>query len=313
MILSIFLKMLQSQLLHVVGSNDEKSGRYETQYDGIRLKENSEMAITTLFHYTIYNVTSENNIVPIQIVTWNESDSIPTNITLVHGDGNKEIIATDESIEFIPRNEKFVDEELKIEPGNYPSTLNLLKVIATEIEDAYQSEKKSASRRRKPRMVKPIKIPRLIIDESFLNDDKEGFIYITVENLRFNVGENTPWSLISPKVTNLLQDGQTYRFQNINYSKSVFPAFLYSNIIENSYINGKLSRNLSVIPLSMKTGWNHYEFKVPIFVPIDVEQFSKTVFEIRGMDGKLIQFDPTAKTLLKLYIKPINRDANGNY
>ena len=305
--------MLQSQLLHVVGSNDENSGRYETQYDGIRLKENSEMAITTLFHYTIYNVTSENQTIPIQVITRNEPDSIPTNITLVHTDGERELIVNEEPIDYIPHQEKYVDDELTIEPGNYPSTLNLLKAIATEIEDTYQSDKRSGGRRRKPRMVKPIKIPRLIIDESFLNGDKEGFIYVTLENLHFYVGENTPWSLTSPKVKTKMLHGQTYRFQNINYSKSVVPAFLYSNIIENSYINGKLSRNLSVIPMSMKTGWNHYEFKVPIFVPIDVEQFSKTVFEIRGMDGKLIQFDPTAKTLLKLYVKPINRDEKHGY
>ena len=306
--------MLQSQLLHVVGSNDENSGRYETQYDGIRLKENSEMAITTLFHYTIYNVTSENQNIPIQVITFNEPDSVP-NITIVHADGETEHIENEEPIDFIPRQEKFVDDELKLEPGNYPSTLHLLKEIKSEIKDTFESEddKRSGGRRRKPRMVKPIKTPRLVIDESFLNDDKEGFIYVTLENLRIKVEENTPWSLTSPKVTNEMQNGQTYRFQNINYSKSVFPAFLYSNIIENSYINGKLSRNLSVIPLSMKTGWNHYEFKVPIFVPIDVEQFSKTVFVIRGMDGKLIQFDPTAKTLLKLFAKPINRDEKHSY
>ena len=66
-----------------------------------------------------------------------------------------------------------------------------------------------------------------------------------------------------------IKGDDSVKVRNIDYSKTIQPTFLYCNIVENSYINGKLSRNLSTIPLSMKAGLNFYEFSNPAYVPID--------------------------------------------
>jgi hypothetical protein len=60
----------------------------------------------------------------------------------------------------------------------------------------------------------------------------------------------------------------------------------------------------------MKSHWSFYEFNNPVYIPIDVKQFSKIIFELRDINGRLITFDPNFKTIINLHIKPINRIKN---
>ncbi len=57
----------------------------------------------------------------------------------------------------------------------------------------------------------------------------------------------------------------------------------------------------------MNSGWNYHEFNNPVYVPIDVKQFSKIEIQLRDMNGEFIKFDPAFKTIINLHIKPINR------
>ena len=59
----------------------------------------------------------------------------------------------------------------------------------------------------------------------------------------------------------------------------------------------------------MNSGYSHHEFNNPIYVPIDVKQFSKIVIELRDMNGELIKFHPSFKTIINLHIKSINSAA----
>ena len=120
-----------------------------------------------------------------------------------------------------------------------------------------------------------------------------------------SLGGDSPCSVFM-KNDLILRGDDSVKVRNIDYSKTIQPTFLYCNIVENSYINGKLSRNLSTIPLSMKAGLNFYEFSNPAYVPIDVKEFSKIIIQLRDMDGKTIQFDPDYRTIINLHIKPIN-------
>ena len=47
------------------------------------------------------------------------------------------------------------------------------------------------------------------------------------------------------------------------------------NIVEDSYINGQLSRVLSTIPIRMKKEWSFHQFNNLNFVPIKVKEFSR--------------------------------------
>ena len=314
----------------VVGDNSKTPAKFSTQLQPIKLDQNVGMAINSIFHGSIHNITSENQHVTYEVDIFKISENsagivIPTTEAILEG-------AIVEKVR----------ESFRLDIGNYSSTLSILKVIAGWFEDQFPSDDEdwdinSGGRRggrnraggrgriesrdsletgggvshgsldRDARRIKPDKPLRLEVDESSLDDVSEGFIKITPRNMSLIIDKTTPWSLIGLGSHSRVRKNKTLQVRNVIFSKSIEPAFLYSNIVENSYINGKLSRNLATIPLSLRSGWNFYEFKYPVYIPIDVKEFSKIILELRDMNGKLIQFDPSFRTILNLHIKPINR------
>ena len=77
--------------------------------------------------------------------------------------------------------------------------------------------------------------------------------------------------------------------------------------MKNSYINGKKSRNLAILPLSIQRGYSFYEVKNPVYVPIEVHQFSEILLELRDLDGVLVAFNPKWNTAITLHLTTINR------
>ena len=82
--------------------------------------------------------------------------------------------------------------------------------------------------------------------------------------MKLVVEQNTPWKMMG--INSDRSENRVVEIRNVIYSKTKQPAFLYSNIVENSYINGKLSRLLSIIPLHMKSHWGFYEFNKHVYV-----------------------------------------------
>ena len=262
----------------VVGSNKETPAKFFTQLEPIKLNQSVGMAIKSIFHGSINNITSENNKIPFMV-----------NLTGLRG-----------------VNAEWKKDFLEIEEGNYSSTLAIIKSIALQFKNAFASDQGFSARKKRPRLIKPINAPFIDIDKSELDVDGNGFISITPRHMILNVNKETPWSIFILSDT-VLDEDTSFRVRNVDYTKSIQPTFFYSNIVENSYINGKLSRNLSTIPLSMNNGWSFYEFHNPTYVPIDVKEFSRIIIELRDMNGEFIKFDPTFKTIINLHIKPINR------
>ena len=323
----------------VVGDNSESPARFSTQLQPVKLDQNVGMAINSIFHGSIHNITSENQHVTYEVDIFKIPDS-STGIAIPAEDG------TLGGEPLIGGKIERVRESFKLKIGNYSSTLSILKVIASWFKDQFPSDDddeddlggNSGARRggrsraggkarldsrdhdgyetwaesseyldRDVRRIKPDKPLRLVIDESSLDDASEGFIKITARNMSLIIDKTTPWGLIGLESHSSIRKNKTLQIRNVIFSKTIEPAFLYSNIVENSYINGKLSRNLATIPLSLRSGWNFYEFKYPVYVPIDVREFSKIILELRDMNGKPIQFDSSFRTILNLHIKPINR------
>ena len=132
--------------------------------------------------------------------------------------------------------------------------------------------------------------------------------YLTTENIIVHVDKakkDHPWSLLGIK-NDIKKDSKTAT-ENIDLLTGVHPAILYANIVENSYINGIKSRNLAILPLNSERGYSYYEFKNPVYVPIEVHQFSEIFLEIRDLNGKFVKFNPKWNTLVTLHLKSINR------
>ena len=92
------------------------------------------------------------------------------------------------------------------------------------------------------------------------------------------------------------------------YSKipNTFPAFLYCNIVEDSWINNKLLRLMQVIPLEYSQDWKYQDFHTQEKSVISFKEFSNILFEIRDVNGDFINFDPNFKTIMSFKITPIN-------
>ena len=116
---------------------------------------------------------------------------------------------------------------------------------------------------------------------------------------------DSPWSLLG--LSKDIKNKSEVELENKNLFSGIELAFLYVNIVENSYINGKLSRILTVLPLNYSEGCHFYEFKNPTYVPVEVKQFSDVHLEIRNMGGDLVPFTSTCTTIITLHLKPINR------
>ena len=182
-------------------------------------------------------------------------------------------------------NEKY----LHIPEGNYPTSLSIIEAISAKFNEVFPFGSR-------------IPLPRFEVVQT----RKKGFIRISISELFIKVSNRrgTPWSMLT--ISNDIKQDEEIRIKNIDFSEWMIPSFLYVNIVESSYINGKLSRNLSTIPLQLKNGWSYYEFPDPIYSSIDVQEFSKILLEIRDIHGDYITFDSSFKTILNLHIKTIN-------
>ena len=78
--------------------------------------------------------------------------------------------------------------------------------------------------------------------------------------------------------------------------------FVYMNICQNSFINGKRSRLLCVFPVISNKGYTFFEFRSPTYVPIEVTEFSKINVTFRNIKGKKMEFDDNYDTVINLHV-----------
>ena len=171
--------------------------------------------------------------------------------------------------------------------GHYSSTIDVLRAIS----DSFK--------RRGWVGISQFKKPRL---DMILH---KGLLQVSVHNMNISTSDEhgTPWRMLGLEV--VLNSEEQVTVKNINFNLNLEPAFLYVNIVENSYINGKMSRVLNLLPISLKAHCSYYEFAQPNFVPIDVKEFSKIMLEIRNMDGEFVPFEPKFKTIITLQTKQL--------
>jgi len=80
--------------------------------------------------------------------------------------------------------------------------------------------------------------------------------------------------------------------------------FIYSSIVSNSLIDYRVSRLLDTVSLkSIKNGHQLFEVQNPVFHDVSAASFIDISFQIRDVDGKLIQFHSDLPTILTLGIR----------
>lgn len=110
-----------------------------------------------------------------------------------------------------------------------------------------------------------------------------------------------------------LQHGLWNKLEANNaYFSSCYSAFLYANVIENSYINNIPSRLLAIIPMRSgysdgTTGYHFHEFNSPTYYNFGIREFSNVLFELRDVKGQLIDIHHDFNTTLVLEVfKPLD-------
>lgn len=81
--------------------------------------------------------------------------------------------------------------------------------------------------------------------------------------------------------------------------------FLYSSIVSNSLIDNHVSRLLDTVEIKTSDNGEHYVFEnqSPVFHDVSAASFIDISFEIRDVDGDLIQFKKDLPTILTLGIR----------
>ena len=180
-----------------------------------------------------------------------------------------------------------VDVELSIPEGNYKMKEEVLAKIVKEVDDyltfqfssSYKCEAGAGS------------------DSGFNNIwiKCPGPCHLVVDQ------DNGPWELINARMS----DGKIW-VQAGEINQPIEMGFLYANIVENSYINGKKARILAVFPIEPKKGYTFFEFQNITYVPIEVKEFSEISIELRDIRGHLLRIDNSFNTIINLHIKDIN-------
>jgi len=255
----------------VIGGKGENPAKLHTQIAPVRLDKDMSMAITSITHGEIYNVHSGNNKIYLNSVTM-----MPEVAATAPG-AKPSLYTTNEHMPI----------KLRIPVASYSSITTILKAVDSTIKEHFNR--------------------RQTVGLDIVANPKNPVIKVTPTNiLIYVVGKlDSPWNLFD--VRKNIEPNELTEFETRDLLSNIVPAFLYVNIVENSYINGKLSRNLALVPLSLKRGCSFYEFTHPNYVPIVIKDFSDILLELRTMEGGYVPFNSNCNTVITLDLKPINR------
>ena len=238
-----------------VGGHENNQSRFFTQIKPVKLEEDAEIALTSIFHGQIFNITNGNNKIYFH-KTHDELSGL--------------------------RVGPIAQQQLKvgIPPGFYPSSYAICLAIEEKIVELLQSSRRNT----------PIAVTY---------DKHRHIIQMRLNSIYIKNTSDSPWKLLGVK--NDL--ASTHQLNNILFNDQQIPVFVYMNIIENSYINGKLSRIASVLPLKSNPGWSFFQQAHPSFVSINIKEFSNILIELRDINGEFLEFSPSFKTIITLKIR----------
>ena len=178
-----------------------------------------------------------------------------------------------------------VDEHVlvTVPEGRYNTSLELLNSVYNEMEIA---------------LLKHGHAPTTI--SKIQQQDK---ITISTELIMIFAEGSLLWNLLG--VTKNIKENSSVTIEKQKLKNGIEPAFLYVNIVESSYINGILSRNLAVLPINLAPGCSFYEFQNPVYIPVIVKDFSDILLEIRDLHGEYVKFVPGCSVVISLNLRPI--------
>lgn len=260
----------------IIGGAYENPAYFETQIEPIKLGINCEVCVSSIFHGEVHNIHEGNN----TVYFYHGSRLEIERVKHIRGIISREGASSENERLYNPLSLTMI----KIPKGKYDSSINLFGVISSVIRNTLGLSKKRDGM-------------NLNIDKMYniISVEMTG-LYLLVDGVK-----DTPWSLLGIYTDQY----ENFTVNNKDLQNTEFPAIIYANIVENSYVNDKLSHNLGIIPIKNKAGWSFYKASNPTYVPITVREFTKIKIMLRDIDDEYIKFDPSFKTIITLNIRPI--------
>lgn len=271
---------------NIIVIGDGGCAKYYTTVHPVRFQQPMSMAITSICHGPLSNIHEGNNKIYFQRAR-QKRDITGFGIEDIRDDGEIKAgdMVLDDTVVVYHRNDGYY-AKAEVKVGYYKSSLDILQNIKSTIGGYYTGTE-----------------AELRLNTTKLGRSKIG---VTFYNLRIDNRSDSPWSMLGINQTDILPGDNITDIENKSFESKNMLAFLYVNVVESSYINGKLSRVLSVVPIQTTSGWVFHEFNHPNYVPIVVKEFSNILLELRDLYGNYLHFDTDFKTIITLKIKPIN-------
>ena len=149
-------------------------------------------------------------------------------------------------------------------------------------------------------------------------------INLVIDEVAILVGEETRGiSFICSKSINIIslpsflkatkEDARTWLIEDETITKTKLEdpldtelCFVYCNIVVGSYLNGKRSRILAVVPVTHhEKGYVFHEFSTPTYVPIEVREFSKVEIVLRNIKGELLPLSSKFDCMVNLHVRDL--------
>tara|TARA_B110000977_G_scaffold192255_1_gene265488 strand:+ start:265 stop:1149 length:885 start_codon:yes stop_codon:yes gene_type:complete len=265
----------------IVTSRDQDPADFNANYiDSININEGYEIALKSIFHAPVYNITTANN--RFSVAKSNDHGTeIMLNLSIAHF----EIPAGfyESRCEIMAAMHKAISDTISGLQIGFGSTnphdreiLDYAPVFSVDngtITLDMVNPKKNASRDRTLAALhgRELEYKYFVIDPA---------VYID-SSLMPVLGYCNKKKILLPKL----------EVDDMMFTNSSTAGFLYSNIVGNTMIDQTQSRLLATIPMSSKAGYSYFEFQNPTYRSLSVHSIADMTFVITDVQGNIFQMD----------------------
>ena len=263
----------------IISSDEQDPANFNSLYsNAIDLSDGYEIALKSIFHAPVFNITTDNNRFSIAISNDNSPNQM--DVTIVHYE--------------IPLG--FYESRCEIVSAMFKSMSDNihgfeLGFISTNPHDRdfvkYKPSIKIENGSIEFNMMNP-KSPKNSRDRTLAAVNNLEFKWIVIDPAVYIDSSIMPILGYGHKTKTLLDkiSVEDYKLEN-----SSTAGFLYTDIVGNSMINQKHSRLLAIIPMKSTSGHNYYEFKNPTYRELSVHSFSDLNFFLTDVNGDNLKMD----------------------
>lgn len=254
--------MSQTRNYIIAGGRGKDPANLSVNMEPVRLSEGMTIAVKSISYGEVWNVNDLNNSFRVRLKLQYIGDLI--NITKRNDVSNEE--------------KEKSGTLLRIKNGRYNRGEQVIGAISAAINDYMDS---------------------VGIDSYCQTSRSYGKVYVTLpEEIDYihDYGES-PFTLIDASVI-----GRELSCDDGEIPSKAEMCFVYMNICQNSFINGKRSRLLCVFPVVSNKGYTFFEFRSPTYVPIEVTEFSKINVSFKNIKGQDMGFDNDYDMVVNLHV-----------